>query len=484
MFKNEIPNSNAQLQKYIFHQFWNSFLAPYIDPAEYLTFLKLNGFSKAYLNGEKSFVRISGNIVKVVSIDDIQNFTTKFIRDTIPETPFLNDRNHPVWENHQKRVLNIFFGKHRNLIDEKFLCNMEVIEISLPKDTPAAAIFNFQNGFVSVSKENIAFSNWEADNSFVWEHTLSPCSFYTDESEGDFESFINKVTDNNLQRKKSLSSIIGYSLHDYYTNSTRVAFILTDDNPSLGNQGRTGKGVIVSAIKQVRSTRIIDGKSFNPQNQFAYSAVEASDRIICFDDVDKSLHFDKLYNVINGDYTIEKKYKNSVTVKKENSAKVIITANNGFFVSGESDFDRLFVFALYPAYNSKHKPFHDFKHEFFSSEWSQKQWNQFHTFMFRCVQLYLKEGIIRYDFPNYKKKCVSLLGSPELTDFLQEQSWENPIPCNHLYESFIKEYPEENLISMKKFGSCVRAFANSFGYEFQEKCKVNKKRCYYLKKTK
>lgn len=196
------------------------------------------------------------------------------------------------------------------------------------------------------------------------------------------------------QRFLALKQCIGYLLHNYRdVNRFSVAF--TEANLGDGSNGRTGKGLIMQAIKQLRSVRVIDGKNFDFKDKFCFHEVQIFDDIIFLDDVNKHFRFESLYSLLSENFIVKRKQQSDLVISQEFAPKVVITTNYTVGDASGSDRARRFDMELLRFFSDNFTPL-DYLRErnnqnaFFSINWAESEWQKFFRFMFECSIEWLK----------------------------------------------------------------------------------------------
>jgi hypothetical protein len=214
---------------------------------------------------------------------------------------------------------------------------------------------------------------------------------------------------------KSLMSSMGYLLHKKNTTETKL-MLYQDRYITTGKRmGGNGKSLIWRALEmctplvEIQCDDIVNDSS----ERFHLSDVTLGTRVIVYDEVPplgQKFHLQKIYGKISSSVQVDVKGKSSFKLKDDDCPKLCGTTNYIVFdKDSRSDMRRLHITELsnigsfHPDEinrswgSSKHllgqmNPKEDPK-----TKWSQNDWNDFYNFMFRCVQLYLREGLIEED---------------------------------------------------------------------------------------
>jgi hypothetical protein len=119
--------------------------------------------------------------------------------------------------------------------------------------------------------------------------------------------------------------------------------------------------------------------------------------------------------------TIEKKGQDAYQIPFKESPKISITTNYTINGSGASHERRIFEVEIANYFNDNLTPEMEFGHLFFA-EWDDKEWASFDNFMIRCVQFFLKNGLVQSDKVNLKfRKFKNEMGA-EFIEFMEGQT--------------------------------------------------------------
>jgi hypothetical protein len=231
-------------------------------------------------------------------------------------------------------------------------------------------------------------------------------------------------------------------MHSYQNEAKPKAIIFNDEmiSEDIPNGG-SGKGLIHKAIGHIKNIVIEDGKKFDSKNQFAYQKVNKDTQIFLMDDVPKHFNFESLFSIITEGMTVEKKGQDAYQIPFKESPKISITTNYTINGSGASHERRIFEVEIANYFNDNMTPEMEFGHLFFS-EWDDKEWANFDNFMIRCVQFFLKNGLVQSDKVNLKlRKFKNSIGA-EFIEFMEQKTF-NGTPTNRkeLRDDFNRQYP-------------------------------------------
>ena len=241
--------------------------------------------------------------------------------------------------------------------------------------------------------------------------------------------------------------------------------MISEDIPN----GGSGKGLIHRAIGHIKNVVIEDGKKFDPKGQFAYQKVNKDTQRFLMDDVPKHFNFESLFSIITEGMTVEKKGQDAYQIPFKDSPKISITTNYTIQGSGASHERRVFEVEIANYFNEYYTPEMEFKHLFFS-EWDAAEWARFDNFMIRCVQYFLKNGLVQSDKVNLKlRKFRNEMGT-EFIEFMEMQKFEGkPINRKEFRDEFNKQYPNvAKFNTPQKFNKKVKDFCAFHNIKFEE----------------
>ncbi len=324
---------------------------------------------------------------------------------------------------------NFIYSHFLNVID-RILTN-SIMErarpekpIVLEQDSKDIKKLYFKNNYIEIQKNKITTKKYSELENYVFEDKIIDINFKYTEKKGTFERFFenatrkdkanyeNSLNENDLKRKKSLMTLIGYLLHSYH-DMKKFALVLIDGgtNEMSEMKGRTGKSLISKALTKVinatkdSSTMIeIDGKSFDDKNKHKYEECSRETELVCLNDIQKFFKLDLIFNSITDYIKVDQKRVTPFNIE----AKMMITTNMTLLIDGASKRDRFKIFELSEYYNDKKSPSKEFNQWFFSSDWKASDWNEFYSFIIRSVQLYFKEGIIDAGLMSYAKNMLNM----------------------------------------------------------------------------
>ena len=419
-------------------------------------FLEENGFYKFNPEGSRSyvFVRVTNNLIDHTSEKEIKDFILNYLLD-------MDD--HTIYN---------YFAENTRYFREEFLTLLSSIDVYFIEDTKNTAYLYYKNGAVKVTHDNVLSIDYLDLGGYVWkDHVIDRTFVKCESTYCDYKSFISNICGTKEDRINSMRSTIGYLLHAYKNLSYCPATILNDEQISDSPEGGTGKGLFVNALAHMKKVVVIDGKSFNFEQSFAYQLVSADTQILCFDDVSKHFSFERLFSLVTEGITLEKKNKDAIKIPFSKSPKVAITTNYAIKGKGSSFERRKWELELAQFYTREFTPLKEFGKLMFG-EWNDEEWCQFDNYMIECLQLFLKFGLIKSEFVNLRIRRLSAETCHEFIEWcgvIGGSPVNSKLKIDHkaykqdLYTDFVEDNPDfapksKNTVSRIRFYKWLIAY--------------------------
>lgn len=409
--------------------FWSISQNGKIDLNNYLfkKFLESNNYFKNKPNANSSFnlIKKNGIFLEIKDEVDLKDFVLNYIEDN------------ELGEN----VYNLMSGK-LSVFKRDYLSMIKTKEIEVMKDDKDNAYFFYNNCIVNVTKNSKSIIDYKDVNISIWKDQVINRDFIeSDHHLSQFRTFIWKVSGENENRYNTMQSVLGYLLHSYKTNSNNRAIIFNDEMLSENPNGRSGKGLIWNALKQLKKVQSLDGKTFTFNKSFPYQNVSTDCQILVFDDVEKNFNFESLFSVITEGINIEYKGKDAIRLSVEESPKIIITTNYTIKGDGGSHEARKFEIEMSTFFNADYTPEMFFGNKLFN-DWDIQEWARFDNYMMECLKKYLNFGLIKSNTKNLElRKLIDKIGH-ELHNFIETVKRDEWIGIKTIYDNFLNAYPE------------------------------------------
>lgn len=416
--------------------------------------LTQSGFYKYYPEHSENFVFVhkENNLIDNTNESKIKDYVFNYLMR-------LEDIS--IFENMAIRT-SLFKDSYLNILDN--------INIQFKEDTEDSAYIYFKNGTVEVTKESINLIDYVDLDGFIWKkHIINKDFKKIKFNDCDFAKFIYNISGHNDEKELSIKTTIGYLLHSYKNSAKNFAVILNDETISENPNGGTGKGIIINAISKLKRCAVIDGKTFSFDKSFPYQTVSADTHIIVFDDVRKNFNFENLFSIVTEGITLEKKNKDAIKIPIEKSPKVLISTNYAVGGEGSSFERRKWDIELSQHYTVKNTPLKEFGKLLFD-QWNNEEWLSFYNYMIDCLQLYLKNGLVKTEFTNSKLRIFIASTCTEFYEWIDEGHIQLGYRYNkkEYYEKFIKDFPDKKMIHQKTFNKWVKAYSIYKEYSYND----------------
>lgn len=434
-----------------------------ISRTRFKRFLESEGFCKLKKDGGYLFVRIINNIVSEIEAVQVKDFVLDYM-NTLPSEEFEDISRAEIIDALIKGT-NVFFSN-------PFFEFLITRNIEFKRDSGREGFLFYKNGFVAVTSKSVQLIDYKDMDGHIWEKQIIERNFIPTKLRSDFEEFMHNACRKDVQRTKALKSGIGYLLHTYKDPNNAKAVIFIDEKKSEGAFGRSGKGLVIKAIDKMRAVVVEDGRNFNIGKNFAFQRVNADTNIVAIEDMREKFAFDRLFSIITEGITIEKKQRDEIFIPFPESPKIVISSN--FTIQGVDDStrDRQFIVEFSDHYNKRNRPVHDFGKLFFDG-WNNEEWRAFDNLMIECLQLYLNEGFVLYEYVNLEEKQLIDETCDEFAEFSRGLQLNHEYSKKELFDMFVGEYPDfdpkgSGKLTQGKFTRWLKLWARIKEYEVVE----------------
>lgn len=451
-----------------------------LDNLRFLKFLQDNGFGRFRLGDDYIYVRSVRSIVKIVSPTMIKDFTMDHLRK-------INKTD--VFDMMHKGSITYF--------SEWRLNSLEYLNIELLTDTHDTSYLFFRNCIVEIkadSKKLYPYEKLKEINKCIWEKQIIDHDFTFIESPSPFADFIRntssyELTDTervqessqgethepngdrwvrNSDLKAKLTSL-GYLLHGNKDPASAKVIIACDssitDTDGKEAEGGTGKSLVYSnAVGRIKNTIQIDGKSIDLSDRFAFQHVGVDTQAMVFDDAGKNFNFEGLFQRITGDFTVEAKGQKKFTIPFSDSPKMCITTNQPLLGDGNS-FERRQHIIEFSDYYRFNNPI-DVHGKIFFDQWNCQEWGVFYSFIIGCIQIFLREGLIKPKIRNYDLRKLYMTYSRDFVLWADEAIiLEKEYDRDDLLKNY-RETADNSEIKPKTFTTTLQKWCKFKGYFF------------------
>jgi hypothetical protein len=355
------------------------------------------------------------------------------------------------------------------LFSENLLAMLETVDLMMLKDSKHISYLAFKNGILEVNKNEIKLIDYIDVDGYVWESQIIQRDWETLENfDNEYKKFVYNISN---KEPISVECVIGYLLSTYKNKMNNKAVILNDEVISENPEGGTGKGLFVQGLRQIRRVSILDGKTFDDKKSFPYQTVSPETQVLVFDDVKKNFDFESKFSLVTEGMTLERKNKDAIRLKVEDSPKMVISTNYAIRGEGNSHDRRRFELEIAQYYGKNLTPYDEFGKQLFD-DWELDEFKKFDNYMVYCLQSYLKNGLINQNAKNLKMRKFIAETCMEFYEWVNDK--EN-CPQNvrndkqQYFNKFTDEYQDfKKWLTRKKFNIWVQKYCNFVNKEYTE----------------
>jgi len=335
------------------------------------------------------------------------------------------------------------------------------------QDTKTKSYIAFENGILEVTKDTTRLVDFIDVDGYVWKSQIIPRDYvHLEQYENEYATFIKNISNS---EPLPIECVIGYLLSTYKNKMNNKAIILNDEVISENPEGGTGKGLFVQGLRQIRKVSILDGKTFDDKKSFPYQTVSPETQVLVFDDVKQNFDFESKFSLVTEGMTLERKNKDAIKLKVEESPKLVISTNYAIKGEGNSHDRRRFEIEFAQYYGKALTPYDEFDRQLFD-DWELNDFQRFDNYMVYCLQCYLKLGLVPQNAKNIKMRKFIAETSMEFLEWIKDI--EN-VPHNDrlekslYYINFTNEYQDfKKWLTNKKFNIWVQKYCNFIGAEY------------------
>lgn len=424
-----------------------------IDTLKYKLFLERNGFKKYFPSESQkpTWLSIQSNKVIETSVERIKDFVLDYL---------MNRTQIDVWN---------YCASYQNLFSENFLSMLDTIELMMLKDSKEKSYIAFENGILEVTKNEVKLIDYIDVDGYVWKSQIINRDWVQlEDFSNEYQTFINNISN---KEPISIECVIGYLLSTYKNKMNNKAIILNDEVISENPEGGTGKGLFVQGLKQIRRVSILDGKTFDDKKSFPYQTVSPETQVLVFDDVVKNFNFENKFSLVTEGMTLERKNKDAIKLKVEESPKMVISTNYAIKGEGNSHDRRRFELEISQHYGKNLTPYDEFGKQLFD-DWDLLEFQKFDNYMVYCLQSFLKNGLVKQNAKNIKMRKFIAETCMEFYEWINDLDNFPQNVRNEKQQYFIKfteEYQDfKKWLTRKKFNIWVQKYCSFMNYKYSE----------------
>jgi hypothetical protein len=405
------------------------------------------------------YVKLSKGIISSITMADIKDYVKDYLES-------LENYFDGIYKD---QLLEVLYRSSNSIFSDNMLEFLEYTNVEILRSTKDEVYFPFLNGIVRVSKYNkIDIINYDDINGkYIWEKQIIKHNINLDFNYDDFSfnRFLSKINNDDENRMLFSAQCIGYSLSQYRDPLNPITLVFGEETSDSNLGGGAGKGILVNAISKMLPITIIDGKSFNPDSDFAFQRVNTETKAVVLQDTKDKFDFQNLFSKTTDGFTIRKLFTPEFFIPFEDSPIFIITTNYSIDNEMGAAERRLKLLEFSSFFNSKNKPI-DYLGEVLFNSWDAEKWNKFYTLMFDCVLIYLEDGFteIKETFGS-KIKRISTKYGDDFHDWFKDYVIEDWMDFQDIYLEFLKSSGyNERSYSQKRFSYATKFACQSYDF--------------------
>jgi hypothetical protein len=177
-------------------------------------YLKSIGISKYY-----PYTQVSDFDFIIRDKNFIDWIDTNRIKDII-KRDLISKGNYDIWD---------YMAKNNSIFKKDTLSMLDTVEINPMRDDRNSSFIFYKNKAVKTTKDNIELIDYKYINDVIWRNQVIDRNIdINDSSDGEFKTFIWRLSGEDKDRYYTLKSVIGYLLHSYQNDSKPKAIIFND----------------------------------------------------------------------------------------------------------------------------------------------------------------------------------------------------------------------------------------------------------------
>lgn len=444
-----------------------------IDPKQFLNFISANGFGIYRRDkGDKkwNFVQVSNMIVDVVDVMDIKQHILKYVEKHAPEPVFA-----------ELQMKNRYF-------ENTFLNALPLLDVEQIRDNKDSSFVFFEEFYYEIFADKIEKHDYvDLKGRHIWRSQMSKKSMtgLKDYIDHDFTQFVFRATGQNLKNFNDARAALGYLMHTY--KKRRLAKLVYACDQSSGEldgmaNGGTGKNLFFESMKFVRSIVDIDGKDFDKRDKFKFQTVQDDTQMVSIDDYEGNIK--ELFTRVTGHFEVERKGLDKAVMTFDDAPKIMVSSNTSPSGFSSSFSRRLHIVEFSDHYNADHTPADEFgDRDFFSDDWNQNDYDCLFSFLFSCIQEYLKKGLkSKESSDDTKYKQTVMNTGREFAEYMSGIDINEFTNARMFYDKYIKNTGDA--ISQQDFYSKLRKLCGIHSWQLEQKGKGFNKELRILKPIK
>lgn len=433
-------------------------------------------YRREVTKGEYIYIQDNANVIREIKLRDIREAIHNYIVS-------FGDIN----VLYGKNSIKISTGNATDLFRKQLrtIFISDIIDLVLEVDSrPELASedkltrYFYKNGVVEVGQSDPVLKDYNSiSGKVVWKDDIIQEDFiplsFNDVKNCEWAIFLSHIAGDNIRQ---FMTAAGYLLARYKDDSDTYAIILNDalaSDPSK-SMGGSGKGMFEKSIKHMCNVIDRNGKNFDASDKFAYQGITAKHDVLSIKDLKRDFDFEDLFSFLSDDIQIENKNQASTPLAHKDSPRCMISSNRVFTKYDSSNIRRQFTLQVTDFYSRqtmngvKNPVKKEFGHLLFTG-WNADEWNRFRNFMFYCVAMYWKEGMIDAQVSTVAENRLKATAGADFISFMDEREDPfAPFTNNELKKQF-KQYVGDDEVELgKNLKDLIKAYAELRNLDYSE----------------
>jgi len=381
-----------------------------------------------------------------------------------------------------------YLHKHSNMFLPGNLEYLPMVELTMLIDDKDYIYKCHRKGIIRISRkdgshdqityDDIGDRHVNVENLMNWDGELSTIE---EAESSDYAVFMRHSNADDPARIDHAHCAAAFLCDSYKVRSQAAAIVFQDENivDQYTPNGGGGKGLTIQGIMEMaRPSLELDGKVFHASERFQSQNVLDGHRLVFIDDISRRVKSDSFFPMVTGDYKIEKKGLTAFIIPFSQSPKLVISANHHFPGPGTSNSRRYVIVEIGDYYNETRTPGSESGREFFSDEWSKKDWQDFYSYWILVIfPTYLDKGLNRHmESFSIQRKQMVLQTSEDWMLWAEEflSPGVQKVPVNNLRDHCMEACGKTTFRKLENhrnlFGTWLRKYVEGYkGWELQRK---------------
>ena len=359
--------------------------------------------------------------------------------------------------------------------ENTFLNALPLLEVEQIRDNKDSSFVFFEDFYYEIFADDIKKHDYvDLKGRHIWRSQMSKKNItgIKEYREHDFNLFVWRATGENVKKYNESRAALGYLMHTY--KKRRLAKLVYACDQGSGEldgmaNGGTGKNLFFESMKFVRAIVDLDGKDFDKRDKFKFQTVQNDTQMISIDDYEGNIK--ELFTRVTGHFEVERKGLDKIVMSFDDAPKIMVSSNTSPSGFSDSFSRRLHLVEFSDHYSSDHTPADEFgDRDFFSDDWDQNDYDCLYSFLFGCIQEYLKTGLKNNESSEGTKFKQTVMNTGhEFAEYMNGFELDDFVNARTLYERYVKNTGDA--LSQQEFYSKMRKICGIYGWELEQRGK-------------